>query len=275
VRPPGRGRSSRLCGGTSQASRLRAVQRSTPNSRATARMLTPWARSACARSQRATRAARRTSSCRRVGLGNRSGADRVLVGSSATVMAAARSSNRRRPRRSASSAAPAFVDQVEPVADLHGIRRALGRAVGVLLSAVAGGDLDAGVRPEPRDQRSGLPAVEHVDRPALAEQAEPPLYGPGQEAWLISLETEHGNARGGAVGHRVWRSRGRALRRCGPLIFWLRRGYFLEGRERLLELLALLIAQEMEGRAKVCSGAGTIAFFPGDYAIAHDLHSRA
>jgi predicted ATPase/class 3 adenylate cyclase len=107
----------------------------------------------------------------------------------------------------------------------------------------------------------------------LGEQAEAALAGPQQEEWLARLEQEHDNLRAaldrslergvaeggkrwlGALAERWWvrgslrtALRGWAigddtalgLRLAGALEpFWLRRGYWAEGRERLTALLAL------------------------------------
>jgi predicted ATPase len=112
---------------------------------------------------------------------------------------------------------------------------------------------------------------------ALAEQAEPALYGPSQEAWLVSLEAEHGNQRA-AIRWAVESGAAEAGLRLGAALslFWLRRGYLREGQEWLRELLAAPGASgQTDRRAKACSGSGTIAFFLGDYGLAGELHQES
>jgi predicted ATPase len=107
----------------------------------------------------------------------------------------------------------------------------------------------------------------------LALQAEPELTGPKQKVWLTKLEREHDNFR--AVFKWVEES-GEAdhgLRLGGALWrFWLVRGHTIEGRERLMALLALPgSAPRTRERAKVLNGAATIIHEMGDYPAAHLL----
>jgi len=112
---------------------------------------------------------------------------------------------------------------------------------------------------------------------ALAEEAEPKLTGPEQVVWLDRLETEHDNLRAALRWVRASGEAETGLRLGGALWwFWYVRGYYLEGRERLAELLALPgAAGRTAARAKVLNGAGVMAWAQGDYAPARTLHEES
>jgi predicted ATPase/DNA-binding CsgD family transcriptional regulator len=103
----------------------------------------------------------------------------------------------------------------------------------------------------------------------LSQEAEPGLTTVEQSLWLERLETEHDNLRA-ALGWFLERAKegktepalrmGRALWR-----FWLMKGYLSEGRRSLGEVLAATDGIFTSERAKVLSGAGTLAFYQGDY----------
>jgi tetratricopeptide (TPR) repeat protein len=112
---------------------------------------------------------------------------------------------------------------------------------------------------------------------ALAEQAEPELWGAAEREWLDRLETEHDNFRAALgwagesgeaeVGLRL----GRALWR-----FWHVRGHLREGRERLETVLALPGAAARDGaRARALNGAGALALDQGDCQRAAALHEES
>jgi predicted ATPase/DNA-binding SARP family transcriptional activator len=117
---------------------------------------------------------------------------------------------------------------------------------------------------------------------ALAEQAEPELYGPDQGAWLDRLEREHAN---------LWAALGwlaasgeaeECLRLAGALArFWMVRGYWSAGREWLERALASTETVERSpragadgappreragalARARALHGAGVLAAEQGD-----------
>jgi tetratricopeptide (TPR) repeat protein len=101
----------------------------------------------------------------------------------------------------------------------------------------------------------------------LAEQAEPELKGSSQAVWLDRLEAERDNFRAAldwasASGHAERGLRfGAALWR-----YWLVRGYWTEGRQRLGGLLALAGASgQTAARARALHGAGALARDQGDY----------
>ncbi len=112
---------------------------------------------------------------------------------------------------------------------------------------------------------------------ALAERAEPELWGPQQGAWLARLEVEHENllaalawcdlAEGGAD---------MALRLAGSLWrFWSIHGHYRLGRRALSEALALPGATARGlARARALYGDGYLALWQGDDAEARALFEQ-
>jgi predicted ATPase/DNA-binding SARP family transcriptional activator/Tfp pilus assembly protein PilF len=111
----------------------------------------------------------------------------------------------------------------------------------------------------------------------LAETAEPELRGPDQGLWLERLETEHENMRA-ALGRAVERGETELGLRLGGALsrFWSVRGYVTEGRNRLVELMALPEAAAYPAaRAKTLHGAGVLAQIQGDYDAARALYGES
>ncbi|MCE9557554.1 MAG: tetratricopeptide repeat protein [Armatimonadetes bacterium] len=102
----------------------------------------------------------------------------------------------------------------------------------------------------------------------LAEEAEPELSGPQQQAWLTRLEAEHDNLRAAhdwSCGTQEVPEA--AVRIAGALSpFWLTRSHLFEGRTRLARSLARAPRADTAARAKALAGAGTLAWNQGDYA---------
>jgi predicted ATPase/DNA-binding SARP family transcriptional activator len=125
-----------------------------------------------------------------------------------------------------------------------------------------------------RLQASGESAVaqdRHRDwAVALAERAEPELFGRDQATWLERLEREHDNLRAALT----WATeRGEAevlLRLAGALwFFWKTRGHLYEGRECVERaLVGTQTVGQSGARAKVLDGAGELAWHQGDFATA-------
>lgn len=102
----------------------------------------------------------------------------------------------------------------------------------------------------------------------LAERAEPELTGSDQIRWLNLLEAEHDNFRL-ALAWAAEHDLGVALRMGGSLWrFWQFRGYLREAGERLEGLLDRPGSPDEETRARALEGAGGVAYWMGDFAVA-------
>jgi predicted ATPase/class 3 adenylate cyclase/DNA-binding XRE family transcriptional regulator len=100
---------------------------------------------------------------------------------------------------------------------------------------------------------------------AVAECAEPLLWGREQERWLARLEVEHDNLRAALDWTIDTEQTETALRLTGALWkFWEVRGYLTEGRTWLARALGQGSASSV-ARAKACAGAGVLARHQGDY----------
>ncbi len=101
---------------------------------------------------------------------------------------------------------------------------------------------------------------------ALAEEAEPRLFGEEQIAWFDRLEREHENLRAALQWFMEREEPESALRMSGSLVrFWSVRGYVSEGRKWLEGALAIGEHVEASIRAKALNGAGWLAFMRSDY----------
>jgi len=100
---------------------------------------------------------------------------------------------------------------------------------------------------------------------ALAEQAEPRLWGPEDAAWLDRLEREHDNMRA-ALSRALEASSAELAVRLGGALrwFWNMGGYYGEGRSWLEAALAKDGSASAEARAKVLEGVGWLANQQGD-----------
>jgi len=118
----------------------------------------------------------------------------------------------------------------------------------------------------------------------LAEHAERELHGADQVIWLDRLDEEHPNLRA-ALGWALEAGDADvALRLAGALFwFWFVRGYSSEGRrwlDRILDFrLQIAVSEDADQStiynlqsaimARALHGAGFLALFQGDYAVAH------
>jgi predicted ATPase/transcriptional regulator with XRE-family HTH domain len=111
---------------------------------------------------------------------------------------------------------------------------------------------------------------------ALAEEAEPQLFGARQGTWLDRLDEELDNLRT-ALGWAISvRNTETAQRLAGSLgRFWQIRGHLREGRRWLTEALALPGEEGSKARAKALNAAGILAFQQGDEGQARALHEAA
>jgi predicted ATPase/class 3 adenylate cyclase len=100
---------------------------------------------------------------------------------------------------------------------------------------------------------------------ALAEQAEPKLWGPEDAAWLDRLTREHDNMRAALSRALEFESAEPALRLAGALRwFWNMGGYYGEGRTWLEAALAKEGWTSAPARVKVLEGVGWLANQQGD-----------
>ncbi|HJT58697.1 MAG TPA: protein kinase [Ktedonobacteraceae bacterium] len=108
---------------------------------------------------------------------------------------------------------------------------------------------------------------------SFVEQAESHLKGPQQSTWILKLEREQENMRTALAWLLKQGDAELALRFCGALSwFWYLRGYWSEGRRWLDAALGLTQANHQTAeRAKALYGAGNLAYYQDDYAIAHAL----
>jgi predicted ATPase/DNA-binding CsgD family transcriptional regulator len=102
---------------------------------------------------------------------------------------------------------------------------------------------------------------------ALAEEAEPALWGTGQVGWLDRLDRDKDNLRA-ALHWTLDQGEIATATRLGAALwrFWERRAYLSEGRSHLASILALAPNQEsFAARCGALTGAGVLAALQGDY----------
>jgi predicted ATPase len=103
---------------------------------------------------------------------------------------------------------------------------------------------------------------------ALAEEAEPHLFGVSPGKWLDQLEHEHDNLRAALDRLEVSGETELALRMAGALAeFWAVKGHLTEGRRRVESALAA-DERPTAARAKALNGAADLANGNGDPATA-------
>jgi predicted ATPase/class 3 adenylate cyclase/uncharacterized protein HemY len=107
---------------------------------------------------------------------------------------------------------------------------------------------------------------------AVAEQAEPDMFGPNQVRWLERLEQEHHNLRAVLGWTREQHEWEWGLRLASALRrFWETHCYLSEGRQWLEMLLAKEHSADPALRAKALGTAGRLAKLQGDYGHARSL----
>src|SRR5215212_5956930 len=100
---------------------------------------------------------------------------------------------------------------------------------------------------------------------ALAEEAEPRLWGPEDAAWLDRLEQEHDNMRAALTWAIEHEEAELALRIGGALRwFWYMEGYYGEGRRWLEAALVKDWGVAAEARARALEGVGWLASGQGN-----------
>ncbi len=105
---------------------------------------------------------------------------------------------------------------------------------------------------------------------ALAEEAEPRLWGPEDAAWLARLEREHDNMRA-ALSWTVEHEEAELALRLGGALrwFWYMEGYYSEGRRWLEVALGKDWGTAAQARAEALEGVGWLAWGQGDLDGAH------
>ncbi|MBI3974619.1 MAG: tetratricopeptide repeat protein [Chloroflexi bacterium] len=108
---------------------------------------------------------------------------------------------------------------------------------------------------------------------AVAEQAESGLRGQGQEAWLGRLEREHDNFRAALAWSLEGGEAETGTRLAAALWhFWAVHGHFAEGRRWLERALQANGRATARHRARALNGAGNLAWYQGDLAVARAHH---
>jgi predicted ATPase/DNA-binding CsgD family transcriptional regulator len=104
---------------------------------------------------------------------------------------------------------------------------------------------------------------------ALAERAEPELFGPDQVVWLDRLAADHDNLREAFSWLCTPDSADACLRLAGACgQFWYVRGYMREGRKRLHQALELAGGDLSLAKAQALTSAGQLAFQAFDFPAA-------
>jgi predicted ATPase/DNA-binding CsgD family transcriptional regulator len=108
----------------------------------------------------------------------------------------------------------------------------------------------------------------------LAERAGRPLIGLSQRDWLERLDVEHNNIRA-AIDWYQQEDPPAALRLAAAMSwFWSLHGHYVEGRQRLRQLLGL-VSGENTLRVRALNGAAWLAIDQGDYPDADRLLSES
>jgi predicted ATPase/DNA-binding CsgD family transcriptional regulator len=110
---------------------------------------------------------------------------------------------------------------------------------------------------------------------ALAEEAEPELYLPDQDAWLARLEAEHDNLRAALVWglSSAEPERGRRLAAALPRL-WILYGHAHEGIEHVKHALALAPDDRTGLQARLLSGGAQLGATAADYELMVDAARR-
>jgi len=111
---------------------------------------------------------------------------------------------------------------------------------------------------------------------ALAQAAQPHLFGPQRREWLDRLEIDHDNVRA-ALDWSLESSNARqALRLAGVFWrFWQMRGHIHEGRARLARVLAMPDSQDFpQERLAALEAAGGLAYWQADMETAQAFYDE-
>ena len=111
---------------------------------------------------------------------------------------------------------------------------------------------------------------------ALAQQAQPHLFGPRRKEWLDRLEEDHDNFRAAldwAVASKDARSAMELS--AGMWRFWQMRGHLHEGRRRMDDVLAIPDSGDFpKERLAALEAAGGLAYWQADMAVAQRFYDE-
>src|SRR5438477_202162 len=111
---------------------------------------------------------------------------------------------------------------------------------------------------------------------ALAQQAQPHLYGPQRKEWLDRLEEDHDNFRA-ALEWAVTSSNAQDAMRLSAAFwrFWQMRGHLHEGRRRMDDVLAMPGSGEFpQERLAALEAAGGLAYWQADMRVAQRFYDE-
>ena len=111
---------------------------------------------------------------------------------------------------------------------------------------------------------------------ALAQQAQPHLFGPRRKEWLDRLEEDHDNVRA-ALDWTVASGNARSAMELSAALwrFWQMRGHLHEGRRRMDGVLAMPNSGEFpKERLAALEAAGGLAYWQADMAVAQRFYDE-
>jgi predicted ATPase/class 3 adenylate cyclase len=111
---------------------------------------------------------------------------------------------------------------------------------------------------------------------ALAQEAEPHLFGPNRREWLDRLEIDHDNFRAALDWCLESGDAREAMRLSGVFWrFWQMRGHIHEGRARMLKVLGMPRSHEfLQERALALEAAGGLAYWQADMEVAQGFYDE-
>jgi tetratricopeptide (TPR) repeat protein len=112
---------------------------------------------------------------------------------------------------------------------------------------------------------------------ALAQQAQPQLFGPHRKEWLDRLEEDHDNFRA-ALEWAIAAGKAQQAMRLGGLFwrFWQMRGHIHEGRSRMKAVLAMPNSRQFdEERLMALEAAGGLAYWQADMTVAQGFYDES
>ena len=111
---------------------------------------------------------------------------------------------------------------------------------------------------------------------ALAQQAQPYLFGPRRKEWLDRLEEDHDNFRAALEWAVATDNAQQAMSLSGSFWrFWQMRGHIHEGRARMARVLGMANSHEFpQDRALALEAAGGLAYWQADMDVAQGFYDE-